>query len=325
MNFGTNVKVALLFAATMMLFASCAKEPKEEDDAVERRVLAAHITAVYKDTLQQLPSGCFVMTKKKGIGKLVEANSSFFVKYSRMNLKNEYDQTNIEEIAKNVGGFAYTNYYGPTLYEVGNYTMIKGMEEAFLGKREGAQFRLIIPSWASYMAYEGSDKQQATTFVYDFEIEKVIGDYAEYEIDTLEKFSAAHYDGLDSLKKGFYFKHLTEGSGDSVKVGNSITYNYVGRLLDGFVFDTNIEDTARKYKIYSSDKNYVPVTYEVAEPGAQNSLEQSVVDGFGEALLKMKYGGKAVTFFSSGWGYGEQSQSFGRKQQMHFYIEVLPK
>lgn len=326
MNFTINVRKSLLILTAMFLFSSCAKEQKEDNDAVEKRVLAAHLTVVYKDSLKPLPSGSYVMTRSKGDGKGVTAESAVFVKYSRLNLRDEYDQTNVEEIAKNAGGYSTGNYYGPTLYELGNYSMSKGLEEAFIGKREGANFRVIVPSWASYVVEKGKDRQQATTFAYDFKIVKVIDKYSEYEIDTLERFSAKFYQGLDSLKKGLYFKELSSGTGDSVKAGTSISYNYVGRLLDGFVFDTNIEDTARKYKIYQAGKSYTPLTYEVKESDPENpNAENSLVKGFAYAISNMKMGGKAITFFSSEWGYGQAVKDFGRRQQLHFYIEVLEK
>ena len=202
--------------------------------------------------------------------------------------------------------------------------MMVGLEEAFMKLNEGNVARIIIPSWASKLNYEGAEKRLSSPEVYDVEIVKVVDDYALYEIDTLQKFSDLNYQGLDSLKRGFYFKSLKEGEGDSVKVDSKISYNYVGHLLDGFVFDTNIEDTARKYKIYNPEKDYSPVRHVVKEVGVENrSDEASVVDGFGLALLEMKYGGKAVTFFSSDLGYGTTSQPFGRKQQLYFYIEVL--
>jgi FKBP-type peptidyl-prolyl cis-trans isomerase len=206
---------------------------------------------------------------------------------------------------------------------MGNYSMIKGFEEAMMGQREGADVRVLIPSWASGYDYEGSVATNSSPVVYDVEVVSVIDDYDSYEIDTLERFSAANYNGLDSLAEGFYFSSIEDGDGDSVKVGDRISYNYVGRLLNGFVFDTNIEDTARKYRIYNDQSDYEPVSYEVAEVGMTNSSGESVVDGFSKALLNMKSGGKAVTFFSSVWGYGAQRQDFGLKQQLFFYIEVV--
>lgn len=324
MNFKLSLKRALIFAAAAVVILSCAKDAKSDKDAVEKRVLSAHIKSVYKDSINPLPSGVYLIINKKGSGKKVEENSSVFIRYSVLDLNNVYKQTNVEEIAKNVGGFSYASYFGPSLFELGNYSMMVGLEEAFMKLNEGSVARIIIPSWASKLNYEGAEKRLSSPEVYDVEIVRVIEDYAWYELDTLQKFSNLNYQGLDSLKRGFYFKSLKEGEGDSVKVGSKISYNYVGRLLDGFVFDTNIEDTARKYKIYNPEKTYSPVRHTVKEVGAESSSDgASVVDGFGLALLEMKYGGRAVTFFSSDWGYGTTSQSFGKKQQMHFYIEVL--
>lgn len=326
MNFRLSINRAFLFAAATMVIASCAKDATEVAGAMERRVLAAHITTVYKDTIKPLPSGVYIITNKKGTGKEIKETSAVFIRYSTLDLKNNYEQTNIEEIAKNVGGFSYASYYGPSLFEMGTYSMMGGMEDAFLKLREGSVARIIIPSWASKMKYEGADNMLSTTKVYDVEIISVIENYPQYEMDTLHRFSSINYDGLDSIKAGYYFKSILEGAGDSVKVGENISYNYVGRLLNGFVFDTNIEDTARKYRIYTPERSYTPINYQVKEIGVQGSAgEASVVDGFGMALLKMKYGGKAVTFFGSEWGYGAASQAFGKKQQLHFYIEVLGK
>lgn len=324
MNFRLSLKRVLIFAAAAVIVVSCAKDATIDVDAVERRVLSAHITSVYKDSIKPLSSGAYLITNKKGSGKKISDTSAVFVKYSVLDLNGEYLQTNIEEIAKNVGGFSYASYFGPTLFEMGTYSMMVGLEEAFMQLNEGSVARIIIPTWASNLDYEGAEKRLSSPEVYDVEIVKVVDDYTQYELDTLERFRDLHYAGLDSLQTGFYFKSLQDGVGDSVEVGDFIYYNYVGRLLDGFVFDTNIEDTARKYNIYDADKDYSPVSYTVTEVGVENnSDEASVVDGFGLALLNMKFGGKAVTFFNSELGYGTTSQSFGTRQQMHFYIEVL--
>ncbi len=323
MNTRFRIYTALLSAFAVSLLASCAKEVTDSADTIEKRVLDAHIKVVYKDTISPLPSGVYVITNKKGTGRAVGEKSSVFVKYSTLDLKNNYLSTNHEEIAKNAGGFSHGTYYGATLFELGNLSMIKGLEEAFLTLREGSSVRILVPSWASRFNFKNSDKNQATTIVYDVEVVKVINDYPLYELDTLASFSNRFYAGLDTVSKGYYFKHISEGAGDSVKVGTSIKYNYVGKLLNGFVFDTNIEDTARKYRIYSSSKTYSPVSMEVHEVGKSATSGDKVVDGFAKALLSMKKGGKAVTFFGSEWGYGANSQAFGIRQQLHFYIEVL--
>lgn len=323
MNIYDKLKQALFLLLGASLFFACSKDPVVDPDASEKRVFSAHITTVYKDTLAELPSGAYMMVRKKGEGNVIGDESALFVRYSTLDLKGNYKTSSLEEVAKNVGGYSRANYYGPVLFEMGTYSMIKGFEEAMLGQREGADVRILIPSWASGYDYEGSLATNSSPLVYDVEVVSVIDDYERYEIDTLERFSANYYNGLDSLVEGFYFSSLEDGDGDSVKVGDRISYNYVGRLLNGFVFDTNIEDTARKYSIYNRETTYEPVSYEVADIGSTNSSGESVVDGFAKALLNMRSGGKAITFFSSDWGYGAQRQDFGLRQQLFFYIEVV--
>jgi len=324
-TFKRGVALSTLSLSLLLLANSCAVEPKVDPDDSERRSLGAYLSVVYNDTLNSTPSGAYVMERKRGSGEEVKRVSHAFVKYAKINFKGEYEQTNIEEIAKFAGGYSAASYYGPTLFEVGNFTQTKGMEEALVGKREGADIRVIIPSWSSNLDFPNSDRQQVTTAIYDIIIEKVVSDYWEYEKDTLERYSAKYYNGIDSLKEGFYFKELDAGSGEAVKgAERKISCNYVGRLLDGFVFDTNIEDSARKYKIYDPSKSYTPMELSIEDDEVEEQeSESAVVEGFAEALANMNFGGKGVAFFSSKWGYGTATQSFGRRQPLSFYIEIL--
>jgi FKBP-type peptidyl-prolyl cis-trans isomerase len=221
-----------------------------------------------------------------------------------------------------VGGYADSLYYGPVLFEMGNYTMIRGLEEALITLKEGSKVRLLIPSWLSDYGYQGSTRASGTTSVYDIEILKVIDSVATFEIDTLEAYSAKYYNGLDSLSKGYYIKTLNEGIGDTLAVGDNISYWYVGRLLDGFVFDTNIEDTARKYKIYNPYRSggYAAMSVTLQEP---ESAERTVIPGIAKTFLNMKHGEKVVTFFSSQWGYGSTQMSFGKYQPLVFEVQVV--
>ena len=323
MNIRNYTGLVLLAFAAVLSVSSCAKEAVEDKDAVEKRLIEAHVSVFYKDTITPLPSGTYVITNKKGTGQQIGQNSAVYIRYSTLDLRNNYLTSSLEEVAKNVGGFSFGNYYGPVLFEMGNLTMMKGLEEAFLTLREGANVRILLPSWASVFDFPNSDRYHSSPTFYDVEVVQVIENFPRYELDSLQRFSSIHYDGLDSLAAGFYFKSLEVGAGDSVKVGKTVSFNYVGKLLNGFVFDTNIEDSARKYRIYSSEKSYRPVSFEVTEVGGSNPDGDSYVDGFVKALLMMNYGGKAVTFFGSEWGYGATVQSFGKRQQLHFYIEVL--
>jgi len=308
-----------LFASIAVLI-SCSKEITESTDSVEKRLLDAYIKVVYNNSIQPTTSGMYIVTQTAGNGDPVKKTGGVFVRYSTMDLKNNYLSTTYENVAKLAGGYADSTYYGPVLFEMGNYTLIRGLEEALIKLRVGSKARVIIPSWLSDYNYQGSTRIHSSPTIYDIEVLRVVDSVALFEIDTLEAFSRKHFGGLDSLAKGFYFKSLNPGIGDTLKSGDNISYWYVGRLLDGFVIETNIEDTARKYKLYSAAKSYVAASATIQD---LSNSDGSIIDGKSKAFLNMKHGGKAITFFSSSWGFGATQKSFGKYQPLMYQLEVV--
>ncbi|MFA6335089.1 MAG: FKBP-type peptidyl-prolyl cis-trans isomerase [Bacteroidales bacterium] len=309
-----------LFLISLVVLVSCAKEETENSDSIEKRILDAHIKVVYDNSIQPTSSGLYIIKEVEGTGAPVTANSGIFVRYSTLDLKHNYLSTTYDNLAKTLGGYSDTTYYGPRLFVMGNYSMIRGLEEGLLNMKEGSKTRLIVPSWLSDYNYSGSTKLNSSTTIYDIEILKIVDDVSQFQIDSLEAYSAKYYGDVDSLSNGYYFKSLSEGIGDTLAVGDVISYWYVGKLLDGFVFDTNIEDTARKYKIYDASKSYVALEQTLQDP---DNNDGTVINGMAKTLLNMKHGGKAVTFFHSGWGYGSTQMAFGIYQPLFFYVEVV--
>ncbi len=312
-----------LASVGVLILGSCAKETTESSEEIEKRVLDAYIKVVHKDTLQPTSSGIYIINEKEGDGTGVEDLCGVYVRYSISDLKNNYSTYSYENLAKQLGTYSDTTYYGPVLWEVGYYTVIKGVEEALLTKREGAKFKVIVPSWMSKFGYDGSNKEHSTTTIYEIEVLKVIKDLEIYLSDTLRAFNDRHWNiavnGRDTTSSDYYFKTLNIGEGDTLAKNDAVKIWYVGKLLDGFVFDTNIEDTARKYKIYNSSKSYTALSHSVTDT---TSSEGTLVDGFEISLWRMAHGGEAVTFFSPSLGYGSTSKSFGIYQPLFFYIKV---
>jgi FKBP-type peptidyl-prolyl cis-trans isomerase len=95
----------------------------------------------------------------------------------------------------------------------------------------------------------------------------------------------------------------------------------VGYLLDGFVFDTNLRDSAAVHYKKDFDKT---ATYDVLTVMMKESVsDMDVVQGFAYALKEMKEGEEAVVFFSSDYGY--QTTTSGEIQpysMLRFYIKV---
>lgn len=80
----------------------------------------------------------------------------------------------------------------------------------------------------------------------------------------------------------------------TVKKGDTISVNYTGSLLDGKVFDTNIESVAKEHDIIKPE--YVPLKFKVGEPG--------MIKGFDEGVVGMKVGETKKFTVSPENGYG---------------------
>ncbi len=314
-------KSSLWLLSFTFVLISCAKEETESNNDLEKRYIESHVKVIYKDTLTKTESGLYIINLKEGNGNAITDTSGVYVRYSVMDFKNNYTKSTYASVAKIMGTYADSVYFGPQLFQMGDYSLMRGVEEALKMVKEGGRIRFIIPTWLSDYNYTGSSYGLATPAVYDIEVVRVVPSISKFEIDTLEAYSEKYHGGIDSLSYGFYHKSLEAGIGDTLGVDEYISFWYVARLLDGFVVDTNIEDTARKYRIYSSSRSYSALGHTVVDP--DTSSESDLIRGIDKALLNMKHGGVSIAFFSSDWGYGSKTKSFGRYQPMFYWIKVV--
>jgi len=301
----------------------------------------------------------YYMIQAKGRGKAVERESYVYVRSSTLDFFTEdyswgsgtpsyyYDYyygytssgttdtkllSSDEQVAKQLGNFSHATYYGPHLWFAGWNSLMEGIDEMVLTMREGDKRRIWLPSWLTSYGLSGSTNQYSVTTIHDVEILRVVTDMEKFQIDSLESYKNKYYPGLDSLSYGFYKKTLTEGTGDTLKVGNKVSIRYVKRLLDGFIFDLNIADTAKKYNIFSSSKGYYALVAECMEEEKVRSVDEdgnstTLEAGFSKAIFNMKHGEEAVVFFYSvlGYGVGDGSDNLGKIQPyspLVIYIKV---
>lgn len=100
-----------------------------------------------------------------------------------------------------------------------------------------------------------------------------------------EKFLAdnAKKEGVTALPSGLQYKVLTAGNGEKPAEGQGLKIKYEGKLIDGTVFDSNMDKP---------------------EPATMNP--NSVIPGFGEALKLMKVGDKWEIYIPQELAYGSQ-------------------
>lgn len=129
-------------------------------------------------------------------------------------------------------------------------------------------------------------------------------------------------DKYDWEKSHFY---TVSGSNDT-----TIYINYVGRLLNGKVFDTNIQRVAQDNGL--SGGTYKPSaiqwgdSFYALEMGDEGS-SSSIIQGFAMTLWRMHPMGKAIGIFYSDFGYGAtgSSSTIPAYSPLMFEIEIVEK
>lgn len=332
-----SLKYIIMAAFAGLLVFSCAKEENESNASVQKRILKAWLEVNYPNKNYTVTkSGLVILDKQDGDGLSPENEQAAYLKYSVKDLGGNYQSTMFKSVAETLGTYSQANYYGPQLSTLGYGDITEGMNEALQMMSKGAKMTIIIPpALSKYDNPENYDngygygystektESASTNLIYEIEMFDVVSNLQRYQLDSLQSFRDIYYPGLDSTANMFYFKKLEGTATDTIEDGKTANVWYVGRLLDGYVFDTNIEDTAKKYGLYTSGGSYeaLSVTYEekyedmasgvgtinVAGSSSSSSSDDeggSYVPGFAKALKCMKFGDHAITFFGSGWGYG---------------------
>lgn len=93
-----------------------------------------------------------------------------------------------------------------------------------------------------------------------------------------------------------------EGTGSRPQTNNTVYTNYVGRLLDGTVFDTNIEAVAKDNDLYDEERDYRIYPF-----GLIPSAQGGPITGFNIGFRRLRSGSKAVLIIPSPYAYRDQA------------------
>lgn len=294
----------LIMAAAAAALISCAEEKDESPESVQDRILRAYVEKYYPDAVRNA-SGLYILDSEEGSGRAAEDTSYVLVEYTITYLNGNYYSYTYDSVAKQIGSYSPGGYYKPRIWSLRAST--PGVVELMTGMREGGSVKAIIPailldeeSGTQITEGDGSSK------IYSVKLIEVIDNIDEYQIEQLESFAAANYPEItDSTAYGFYFHKTEVNTEDTLKNGNYINFWYIGKYLDGTVFDTNIEDTAKRHRIYTSGSSYSVSTFTYYADSSEAMTENSYIRGFSKALYSLVYNEKAVTFFYSDLGYGD--------------------
>lgn len=326
-----RVIIAASIIAFFTLVISCARDVSEDISTAHDRVLASWVRANYGKDKAPTDSGVYILNFEPGTGVQVRDCAYVFVHYVSKDLSGNVISTNREDISRQLGTYSPTDYYGSDIWFVGVESIATGLEQVLRTMKVGGNATIAVPAalaTANYTGYNAFSGSAVGNTVYEVEVDTVIDDIFEYQDESLKEYSRKYYGGMDTTMNAFYFKHLSATAGcDSIQDEATVKVRYVGKRLDGTVFDTNIEDTAKFYRIYSDSKDYTALDIKYYRDLSTFLEESTMVKGFTYAISRMKYGDAAATFFRSEYGYSAagQGSSIPEYCPLFFYIYIEPQ
>ena len=337
------MKRNLLYTAILALvLCACAKEPEIGLNDSNKLFFDSWIQVNHPDAVPS-SMGSYVLAETPGSGAAAgsaDTNPYVRVDYVIRDLDGNVQSTSRRDVAQRIGTYSESNYYGPAVWPRGEGHLSAGLDDALAPMQTGGTRTIAVPGWLNTTSrYATQDeylaKVSGTNIIFDLELVEVIPDVKKWETDSVGRYVTRNFPGKsvsDSLKYGFYyFRTGAPSSEKEFPIDTTIYINYVARLLDGHVFDTNVKDTAKFYGIYSASRTYGPssVTWFSSE-GTYSDIKlggSQVIDGFAYALSKMHAHEKGTAVFYSGIGYGSSGSgsTIPAYAPLHFDIEIVDK
>ena len=329
-------KTYLYLSLAALVLAGCAKTPKVGVNDATKRYLDAWIQVNHPDAVRTT-LGAYVLEDKPGTGVSASSGEAYpyvRVDYTIRSLSGTVQATTDEALSKQLGTYTTNKsknpYYGPVVWYRGNNNLVAGVEELISTMNVGGRRTVVMPGWltgvesstSAAIRYDTAEEYLAKVsgsdpLIYEMELTDVIPDIQKWQIDSIGRYVANQFGktAADSTKYGLYYFRTGAPSSERTFPNDTTIYiNYIGRRLDGSVFDTSIADTAKYYGIYSasrtygackitwyaSDKDYTSITMTSSE----SSSGSTVVNGFSCGLDQMHPHEKGSVIFTSNWGYG---------------------
>lgn len=355
----------VVYIAAAALAISCAKTEKIGPNDANQRYFEAWMHVNHPEAT---PSGLgiYILEDNQGSGVKVGEDGFVLIDYKITDLEGNISSYSDALTAKQLGAYSKTKYYGPQFWTTVETTMPAGLRDAIVGQPVGTSRKIIVPSWLmSYQAYDSEadyldppvkkkeeyDASSYSNTIYEFTLTDYTKDVEQWQIDSIGRFFAnreIRIDGkpafevfvtdagtqmtaADSVSRGFYYKQIKAPT-DTTSFGTDTTIyiNYVGKLLNGQVFDTNIERVAKDNYLYSSTSTYEPMLVNWSSEESEITMgtdASSVISGFAKTIHRMKSMEKGVGVFYStiGYGYSGSGDNIPAYAPLIFEIELVAK
>ncbi len=307
----------IIAAAVAAILASCAKSVTTSKNEAAKKVFESWLHINKYENAEKVYPGFYILSETKGSGAQVGEKKENFVNvlFTISKLDGTVQSTSDMDVAKRLGTYSETSYYGPYIWYRGGENIYEALDVMLGRMNVGGRAVIAIPRWlAVYKRYGSEDaylreSNGSTDYIYDMKVTDVIEDVVAWEKDSVKTFLAKNYPGVkpDSLENGAYYVQFEPPKKPDLKYGDGdkIYLYYVGRLLNGKVFDTNIKDTAILHGLAVSNKGEaLDVTWrENVADMKMGGEKNSMIPGFAHTAKHMKPGEKGRGIFVSAFGY----------------------
>lgn len=327
-----NLYKYIFLAAAAIIPASCARIISEGVNEAEQRYFNAWLKVNGISESQKAGRGIYILEKTEtASGTTVGADGYAIVEYTTTDLEgNITDYTDMEQ-AKQLGTYSPGSYYGPKVWTTTAETIRAGLYDGIAGMKIGERRRFIVPSWlmsyknlateADYLAVSSDN----STTIFDVTVKDFTKDINQWQFSKILQtinnkdfydgaFNGTNIEDTTGVAYGMFYKTL-EGIEEekAFEEDTTIYINYTGKLLNGLIFDTNVERIAKDNHVYSASRTYGPTAVQWGEDWSDITLDESeVIGGFSRTLwqmAKLRKGSKGVGIFYSELGYGYSGSS----------------
>ena len=275
------------YDVVMVSVVSEAAQKAADDKLIQEYMKQNNITG------KKTASGLYYAISKEGSGDLIKAGQTVSVNYRGKLLNGTPFDTNMDS------SFHHNEPYS---FEIGKGRVIKGWDEGLQLLKNGSKGTLLIPSGLAYGPQEKGIIPANSVLVFDVEVVD-IKTAEQLKKDAEQKSAMIKLNDDKKLKdyfeknnlhpvktsSGLYYLITKQGTGDNAKAGDKVSMNYIGKFMDGRIFDKNV------------DSNFVgtsPLTFPLGE--------HRVIEGWDEGISYLNKGSRATFFLPSSVAYGER-------------------
>ncbi|HXI01059.1 MAG TPA: FKBP-type peptidyl-prolyl cis-trans isomerase [Sphingobacteriaceae bacterium] len=194
-----------------------------------------------------------------------------------------------------------------------------------LSEGDSATFKINIDSLVGKLGMPKPENVKGKYMLYTFKLDKVIPkgkmkdadfqakveQFLKVETDKAKNNEAAKIknyldaEDLKPLTTASGLNYVITGGGKGglkAKPGDTVEVNYTGKFLSGKVFDTSLQDVAKKSGTFAAQRPYKPIKIPVG-------VGSGIIRGWEEALMLLPKGTKATLILPSKLAYGEQGSA----------------